>query len=272
MKMSRKFITAGVAGVMALGIAVSAWAAEPQITDQKIRSGGVTVNIPVVKGAVSGAEVDDKVNMAIDFNIVKKLYAYLPGGSNGLSLQENYYPEFDGYGGAKASREFVTDIAGFINRQLQNQAQAAHKAGSHVKQYTFDGRYQVRFNSEELLSLEQTYMDYLGGAHPNTYLDTINVNLKNGKLLSLGDMFKAGSNYLPRLNAIVAKQVADEQQLKGFFDKKVEVNGTENFYITDNADLVIVYPPYAVAPYAAGTIEFIIPVSQVADIFNFKLE
>ena len=44
---------------------------------------------------------DDKVNMAIDFNIVKKLYAYLPGGSNGLSLQENYYPEFDGYGGAK---------------------------------------------------------------------------------------------------------------------------------------------------------------------------
>ena len=256
MKMSRKFITAGVAGVMALGIAVSAWAAEPQITDQKIRSGGVTVNIPVVKGAVGGAEVDDKVNMAIDFNIVKKLYAYLPGGSNGLSLQENYYPEFDGYGGAKA----------------QNQAQAAHKAGSHVKQYTFDGRYQVRFNSEELLSLEQTYMDYLGGAHPNTYLDTINVNLKNGKLLSLGDMFKAGSNYLPRLNAIVAKQVADEQQLKGFFDKKVEVNGTENFYITDNADLVIVYPPYAVAPYAAGTIEFIIPVSQVADIFNFKLE
>jgi len=46
----------------------------------------------------------------------------------------------------------------------------------------------------------------------------------------------------------------------------------QNFYITDNADLVIVYPPYAVAPYAAGTIEFIIPVSQVADIFNFKLE
>ena len=48
--------------------------------------------------------------------------------------------------------------------------------------------------------------------------------------------------------------------------------GFPNFYITDNADLVIVYPPYAVAPYAAGTIEFIIPVSQVADIFNFKLE
>ena len=32
-------------------------------------------------------------------------------------------------------------------------------------------------------------------------------------------MFKAGSNYLPRLNAIVAKQVADEQQLKGFLIK-----------------------------------------------------
>ena len=38
MKMSRKFITAGVAGVMAMGIAVSAWAAEPLITDKKIRN------------------------------------------------------------------------------------------------------------------------------------------------------------------------------------------------------------------------------------------
>ena len=36
MKMIRgNFITAGVAGVMGFGIAVSAWAAEPQITDQK---------------------------------------------------------------------------------------------------------------------------------------------------------------------------------------------------------------------------------------------
>jgi len=105
----------------------------------------------------------------------------------------------------------------------------------------------VRFNSEELLSLV-TNLYGLFGWCPSEYIFGYDQrNLKNGKLLSLGDMFKAGSNYLPRLNAIVAKQVADEQQLKGFFDKKVEVNGTENFYITDNADLVIVYPPYAVA-------------------------
>lgn len=114
-------------------------------------------------------------------------------------------------------------------------------------------------------------MDYLGGAHPNTYLDTLNVDLRNGRLLTLSDMFKSGSDYLTRLNTIVARQVAESQQLKGYFNK-VEVDGTENFYITDNAELVLVYPPYAIAPYAAGTIEFIIPVSQVADIFNFKLE
>lgn len=272
MKKSQKFVTAGLAGVMALGIAVSAWAAEAQVTNQKIRSGGVTVNVPVVKGAVGGTEVDDKVNMAIDFNVVKKLYVYLPGGGSELSLQENYYPEFVNYGGAKASREFVSDVAGFINRQLQNQAKAAYQAGSHIKKYTFDGNYQVRFNSEELLSLEQVYMDYLGGAHPNTYLDTINVDLRTGQLLGLSDMFKAGSDYLPRLNAIVAKQVAEQRQQEMFFDKAIELKGTENFYITENAELVIVYPPYAVAPYAAGMVKFIVPINQVADIFNFKLE
>lgn len=271
MKLTRKFITASVAGIMALGMTVAVWAAEPKVSDQKVNVGGVKLNIPVVAGAVGGKDVDDKVNLAIDFNITKKLYNYLPGGGSDLRLQQDYYAEFDGYGGAEASREFVTDIAGFINRRLQNMAKAAHKAGSHVKQYSLDSNYQVRFNSEEMLSLEQTYMDYLGGAHPNTYLDTLNVDLRDGRLLTLGDMFKGDSDYLTRLNAIVGRQVAESQQLKGYFNK-VEIDGTENFYITDNAELVIVYPPYAIAPYAAGTIEFIIPVSQVADIFNFKLE
>lgn len=271
MNLKRKFITIGLSAIMAFSIATLSWAAEPKVTDQKIRAGGVVINIPVVKGSIGGETVDDKINMAVDFNIVRKLYSYLPGSSSNQHLEKDYYFTFGGYEKAKASREFVTDVAGFINRQLQNQAKAAYKAGSHAKQYTFDSSYQVRFNSEELLSLEQNYMDYLGGAHPNSYLDTINVNLQTGKLLSLSDMFKAGSDYLPRLNSLVAQQIAQEQKTKVFFGK-VEVNGTEDFYITDNAELVIVYPPYAVAPYAAGTIEFIIPVSKIADIFNFKLE
>ena len=91
--------------------------------------------------------------------------------------------------------------------------------------------------------------------------------------------FKASDNLTHSLQKMrksvdgLSRDVTEYRKIQSqAFDKKVEVNGTENFYITDNADLVIVYPPYAVAPYAAGTIEFIIPVSQVADIFNFKLE
>lgn len=271
MQLKRKFVTVGVAGIMALSMAASAWAAEPKITDQKIHSGGIVINIPVVSGSIGGAGVDNKVNLALDFNIVRKLYNYLPGGGSDPRLEQDYYTEFDGASGAEESRQFVKDVSGFINRQLQLRAKAAHRAGVPAREYTFDGKYQVRFNSEELLSLEQNYMDYLGGAHPNTYLDTLNVNLKTGELLTLADLFKDGSDYLPRLNAIVAQQVAASQQVRNYY-KPVVLDGTENFYITDNADLVIVYPPYAIAPYAAGTIEFVIPVSQVADIFNFKLE
>lgn len=78
MKLTRKFITAGVAGIMALSMTAAVWAAEPKISDQKVHAGGVKLNIPVVTGAVGGKEVDDKVNLAIDFNITKKLYNYLP--------------------------------------------------------------------------------------------------------------------------------------------------------------------------------------------------
>lgn len=270
MKLTKKCAIVGLTGIMALSMAVSAWAAEPKVTDQKIHAGEVKINMPVVVGAVGGADVDNKINLALDFNIIKKLYNYLPGSASAPQMEEAYYSEFGGEKGSADSRKFVTDVAGFINRQLQNQAKTAHQAGSHVKKYTFNGKYQVRFNSEDMLSLEQIYMDYLGGAHPNTYLDTVNVDLKTGRILSLGDMFKTGSDYLTRLNKLVEKQAAENQD-KGYFDK-IEITGDENFYINDNAELVIVYPPYDVAPYAAGIVEFPIPVSQLADIFNFKLE
>ena len=187
-------------------------------------------------------------------------------------MEASYYGDFSGTFEISDSRAFVNDVAVFINSQLQNRAKSAHKAGSHIKKYTFDSRYQVHFNSEELLSLEQTYTDYLGGAHPNHYLDTLNVDLKTGKVLRLDDLFKNGSDDLSRLNIIVAQQVEAERDIKGFFEEEIVINGTENFYITDNEDLVIIYPPYAVAPYASGIVEFIIPISEVADIFNFTFE
>lgn len=271
MKLSRKIVTAGVAGILAASMAASAWAAEPKVTNQRIYAGGVDVSVPTVSGSIGGTHIDDQINLLLDLNIIQKFYNYLPGSVVNLEMQADYYRQFDGKNGAVESRKFVSDVAGFINSQLQYKAKAGQKAGSKVKKYTFDGTYEVKLNTEEFLSLEQKYVDYLGGAHPNTTVDTVNIDLKTGKVLQLGDMFKANSNYIPRLNKIIAKQVNSKYDKKTFFDKKVTLKGTEKFYVTENADLVIVYPQYAVAPYSAGIIEFTIPVSEVSDIFNFKL-
>jgi hypothetical protein len=52
----------------------------------------------------------------------------------------------------------------------------------------------------------------------------------------------------------------------------VEVKDGDRFYIQDGKNLVIAYPPYEVAPYAAGVVTFAIPLDGLSDIFAVDIK
>ena len=60
-----------------------------------------------------------------------------------------------------------------------------------------DVSYTVALAQDDLVSVKFDVSSYYqGAAHPNSYSDVLNYDLKNGKQLKLSDLFKPGAKFL----------------------------------------------------------------------------
>lgn len=117
------------------------------------------------------------------------------------------------------------------------------------------------------------YSDTLG-AHPNTVYQVFTFDTQTGAQLGLGDLFTV-STYLNELSTIANQQLpsilADREQVNvSEVDTDYMAQGSapkaenyQDWYLNGN-NLVIVFPPYQVGPYALGTIEMPISLSQLS--------
>lgn len=116
------------------------------------------------------------------------------------------------------------------------------------------------------------YEDTLG-AHGNTFFHTFTFDTTKGTELSLSDIFTTNS-YLNTLSSLC------RTKLPAIIGDGVEMNfitgGTtpeeknfQNFFF-DNQDFVILFDPYAVAPYSSGPQTLRIPLSELANILKLE--
>lgn len=142
--------------------------------------------------------------------------------------------------------------------------------------YTYSAQYK-HFNSvsDKLSSYEYSVYVDTGGAHPNGYFKTF-VFDANGIEIKLPDLFVPGSDYLDRIAtsslAQITKDLTDRLSVgasNALFEEGLEPK-EENFsnFVIDSDTLVFLFPPYQVAPYAAGDFEVRIPLSEFADILR----
>lgn len=115
------------------------------------------------------------------------------------------------------------------------------------------------------------YQDTLG-AHGNTFFKTFTFNTKTGAALGLSDIFSPGANYLGTLSSLARAKLpevigdsTDTAFIKG--GTTPEAKNFEDFFF-DNNQMVILFAPYAVAPYAAGSQTLRIPVSELSSILK----
>ncbi|SET72190.1 RsiV family protein [Lacrimispora sphenoides] len=87
-----------------------------------------------------------------------------------------------------------------------------------------------------------------------------NIDLKSGKLLSLGDVL--GEDYINKANESINRQMEEKSKEIGIPFFTPEEGGFESitdetkFYMKDNGNPVIVFDKYEIAPGAAGSVEF----------------
>jgi hypothetical protein len=133
--------------------------------------------------------------------------------------------------------------------------------------------YEIALAQDDLISVEFSFGSYYqGAAHPNTYTEVVNYDLKNGKQLKLGDLFKPGSKYV---QAIANYCIADLKKQK---DKGLEETGIEDgaaasaknykSWTITRKGLGINFDAYQVGPYAAGPQYVLVPYSSIKDLIN----
>lgn len=142
--------------------------------------------------------------------------------------------------------------------------------GLDQRKYALDIEYKTYQSPRTVSYVYTIYADTLG-AHPNAYYRTFTFDTKTGANLSLGDVFASNSSYIQKLSDIAhAKLPAILAKIEGVSVSEVDTeqlnpgitataDNFQNFYLDGN-NLVIVFPPYQVGPYALGTI--LLPIAR----------
>lgn len=138
-----------------------------------------------------------------------------------------------------------------------------------ILDYTYLGNFIVQFFKKNLLILDMTGYYYpFGAAHGMPYKKTPNIDLITGKFYTLGDLFMGGVYWVGELNKIINEMIKNDSQYSYIFNDSFKgIKPNQDFYIDEN-NLYIYFPPYEIAPYAAGFVTFKIPFTEIEGMIN----
>lgn len=273
--MLKRLMVLGVTMLLTASVSVTALASDLKIKDKVIREGAVKVVTPIFKGADGGKDIDTMITLQANKNTAINLYSLL-NGTEPKEMDEAFSPLFEeDQDKVKASLNFMKGLAHAANVTLETQAKAAGKDFKTSKYYA-DASYNMYTTSSVMISYSQSVESYTGGEYDNEAVITTTVNLKNGKTLTLADMFLPGSDYKERLAWVIDKQQKGDARLKVNMGKpavvynKLAITGNEKFCLDSREihglGLIIFYNLGEIAPVSEGVVEYSIPIDTIFDI------
>lgn len=118
---------------------------------------------------------------------------------------------------------------------------------------------------KDLMHIDLLEYEYWFGAHGGHTWDNVYVNIRNGKVYTLDDLFKSPAEARKRLSGKVSEAMAEERGK--YFEDEVQPEQLQRFHLEDEG-LLIYFDEYEIAPYAAGMPEFYIPYSEIMDLID----
>jgi len=193
---------------------------------------------------------------------VSAQYPQINGGNN---------PNFEKFN--QAARALVTKkVAGFKKDMAPAEGEEPRPEGSMASDLSIG--YTIIMAQDDLISVKFDIGSYYqGAAHPNSYSDVINFDLKNGKQLKLGDLFKPGAKFLQAIADYSIADLKKQGKEKGLTDEEIQ-NGAapaaKNYqsWTIMKRGLGITFDSYQVGPYAAGPQFVVVPYSNLKDVIN----
>jgi peptidoglycan-N-acetylglucosamine deacetylase len=190
------------------------------------------------------------------------------------------YPEiqgdsrFDGFN--REARSLVTKDVGAFKAAETSEEYREGDLPAETLNSTLDVRYEVRYATDSLISIEFTEASYeRGAAHGNTLTTVLNYDVKNNRKLALSDLFSAKS-YLSVIANYCMKDLREraKSDSDSMIDEDMMKTGasprTDNYRAVaiTKKGLWVTFDPYQVAAYAAGPQYVLVPYSALKDIIK----
>src|SRR6185369_1017167 len=189
-------------------------------------------------------------------------YPQLTGGSN---------PNFEKFN--QVMRSAATKrVAEFKKDMTPAEGEEARPEGSMGSDLNVS--YEVALAQDDLISIQFSVGSYYqGAAHPNTFTEVVNYDLKNGKQLKLADLFKPGAKYLQEIANYCIADLKKQAKDKGLLDDEIQKGAAPNAknyqsWTITRKGLGINFDAYQVGPYAAGPQFVLVPYSSLKDVIN----
>src|SRR5258707_2747610 len=198
---------------------------------------------------------------------------------------EAEYPQIEGDArfnkfNSEARAMITKNVAAFRAGQAPDTNQPSETGNvlsDEARESTLDIGYEIRFATDDLISVEFSEGSYeAGAAHPNSTTTGLNYDVKNGKRLTLADLFTPNSKYLNVISAYCIKELRDRSKKNkdSMLDEEMLKSGAspkaDNYQASaiTKKGLWITFDPYQVAPYAAGPQYVLVPYSALKDIIK----
>ena len=190
-------------------------------------------------------------------------YPQFSGGSN---------PNFEKFN--QLVRGVVTKEVSQFKKDVQPEEGEERPEGSMGSDISIG--YEVALAQDDLVSVQFDVGSYFqGAAHPNSYTEVVNYDLKNGKQLNLSDLFKPGSKFLQVIATYAISDLKKQSQEKGseLPDDLIQsgagasAKNYRSWKITRKG-LGINFDPYQVGPYAAGAHYVLVPYATLKEVIN----
>lgn len=236
--------------------------------------GRIVRNLPVVKGS---GTLDIQCNLIyanidyIPYYMDKDGYIiYKPNNRVKLSdkytvIQLKYKPNVDYLVYYPQIQESPpSSVSDSINSKLRELSALKAISSNAVLDYNLYGNFENLFFKKDLYIPEiNTYNYPFGAAHGLTTRSTPNINLKTGEFYSISDLFTCTTHWIDELNNIIENMIKTDPQYSYVYEDGFKgITSNQNFYVDEN-NIYIYFPPYEIAPYAAGFVTFKIPFKDI---------
>jgi hypothetical protein len=178
----------------------------------------------------------------------------------------------------REARNLITkDVAAFKTSETSAETESGSETPAETMDSTLDVGYEIRYATDDLISVEFTEGSYeRGAAHGNSNTTVVNYDVKNGKKLALADLFNPKSNFLNVISEYCLKDLRErsKKDKDAMFDEEMMKSGAspraDNYraWAITKKGLWITFDPYAVAPYAAGPQHVLVPYSALKNILR----